>query len=200
MSTYGQDASELTTADVLKRDIAWDTYLNARLISEKDLQLIRRYDKRNPDTQQDLLNEVRIMLIYAIPIECVSTAHLENWPALSTLLRPTLPIQHSAFLLGLDNSLWLQAGPSYAEAFLTVLHTVTKEDTVQYVLALLDQLLAGAVRGCFDIVSICSVNTTTGLLETPVCVTMQLTQSGHHTSTRPAALKTARIRTPYSSG
>ncbi len=37
----------------------------------------------------------------------------------------------------------MQAGPSYAEAFLTVLRNVTKEDTVQYVLAVLDQLLAG---------------------------------------------------------
>ena len=39
----------------------------------------------------------------------------------------------------------MQAGPSYTEAFLTVLRNVTKEDTVQYVLALLDQLLAGAL-------------------------------------------------------
>lgn len=37
----------------------------------------------------------------------------------------------------------IQAGPAYAEAFLTVLRNVTKEDTVQYVLAVLDQLLAG---------------------------------------------------------
>ena len=39
----------------------------------------------------------------------------------------------------------MQAGPSYAEAFLTVLRNVTKEDTVQYVLAVLDQLLAGSL-------------------------------------------------------
>ena len=58
MGTFGQDASDLTTSDVLKRDVAWDTYLTARLISEKDLQLIRRYDKRGADVQRDLLNEV----------------------------------------------------------------------------------------------------------------------------------------------
>lgn len=57
MGTYGQDASDLTTSDVLKRDVAWDTYLTARLISEKDLQLIRRYDKRGADVQKELLNE-----------------------------------------------------------------------------------------------------------------------------------------------
>ena len=37
----------------------------------------------------------------------------------------------------------LQAGPAYAEAFLSVLRNVTKEDTVQYVLALLDNMLTG---------------------------------------------------------
>ena len=44
--------------NVLKRDIPWETYLTARLISDRDLQLIRRYDKRNAETQQDLLTEV----------------------------------------------------------------------------------------------------------------------------------------------
>ena len=57
MGTFGQDTSDLTTSDVLKRDVAWDTYLTARLISEKDLQLIRRYDKRGADVQRELLNE-----------------------------------------------------------------------------------------------------------------------------------------------
>ena len=63
MGTFGQDASDLTTADVLKRDVAWDTYLTARLISEKDLQLIRRYDKRGADVQKELLSEVNTFLL-----------------------------------------------------------------------------------------------------------------------------------------
>ena len=37
----------------------------------------------------------------------------------------------------------MQAGPAYAEAFLSVVRNVTKEDTVQYVLALLDDMLSG---------------------------------------------------------
>ena len=37
----------------------------------------------------------------------------------------------------------LQSGSSYVEAFLTVLKNVTKDETVQYVLALVEQLLAG---------------------------------------------------------
>lgn len=59
MSSFGEESSELTTASVLKRNIAWDTYLTARLISDHDLQLIRRYDKKNTETQADLLQEVR---------------------------------------------------------------------------------------------------------------------------------------------
>jgi V-type H+-transporting ATPase subunit H len=58
MANYGEESSELTTANVLKRNIAWDTYLTARLITDHDLQLIRRYDKKNSETQQDLLQEV----------------------------------------------------------------------------------------------------------------------------------------------
>jgi hypothetical protein len=38
----------------------------------------------------------------------------------------------------------LQAGSDYFDALLAVLKNVTKEETVQYVLALLDDLLAGA--------------------------------------------------------
>ena len=56
---YGEDGGELTSATVLKREVPWDTYLTARLISDKDLQLIRRYDKANRETQEQLLNEVR---------------------------------------------------------------------------------------------------------------------------------------------
>ncbi len=48
----------------------------------------------------------------------------------------------------------MQAGPSYAEAFLTVLRNVTKEDTVQYVLAVLDQLLAGTLPNIPELVEL----------------------------------------------
>lgn len=66
------------------------TYMTARLIADKDLQLIRRYDKRSEELQASLLDE---------------------------------------------------SGPAYVEAFLTVLRNVTKEETVQYILALLLQML-----------------------------------------------------------
>ena len=67
-------------------------------------------------------------------------------------LRRCLQLQMPWKLCNWGDTAWLpapwllQAGPSYAEAFLTVLRNVTKEDTVQYVLALLDDLLQGGCR------------------------------------------------------
>ncbi|GFR39893.1 hypothetical protein Agub_g398 [Astrephomene gubernaculifera] len=77
-------------ADILGRDVQWETYATARLITDKDLQLIRRYDKRSPELKSSMLDE---------------------------------------------------SGPAYVEAFMTVLKNVTQPDTVQYVLALLIQML-----------------------------------------------------------
>ena len=37
----------------------------------------------------------------------------------------------------------LQEGPAYTEAFLTVLRQVSKEEVVQYILALLDDMITG---------------------------------------------------------
>uniref|UniRef100_A0A7S3RAK0 V-type proton ATPase subunit H n=1 Tax=Dunaliella tertiolecta TaxID=3047 RepID=A0A7S3RAK0_DUNTE len=75
---------------VLQRNIPWESYMTARLISEKDLQAIRRYDKR--------VRELR-------------------------------------------NSMLSEAGPTYVHAFMSVLKAVSKEETVQYVLAILLQML-----------------------------------------------------------
>ena len=52
----------------------------------------------------------------------------------------------SPLLLLLLLLLLLQSGSSYIEAFLTVLKNVTKDETVQYVLALVEQMLAGALH------------------------------------------------------
>ncbi|GIL87426.1 hypothetical protein Vretimale_1666 [Volvox reticuliferus] len=79
-----------TWSEILSRDIEWDTYATARLITDKDLQLIRRYDKRSAELKSSMLDE---------------------------------------------------SGPAYVEAFMTVLKNVTKPETVQYVLALLIQML-----------------------------------------------------------
>jgi hypothetical protein len=55
-SYLSDDPSDL--AEVLQRDIPWETYMTARLITDKDLQLIRRYDKRAEDLQASLIDEV----------------------------------------------------------------------------------------------------------------------------------------------
>jgi hypothetical protein len=60
-SAVGDDPHEVTTSSVLRRDVPWETYLTARLISEPDLQLIRSYDKRGRATQEDLLAEARCL-------------------------------------------------------------------------------------------------------------------------------------------
>lgn len=64
--------------------------MTARLISDTDLQLLRRYDKRDPEQRAQLLEE---------------------------------------------------AGSLYVSALLSVLKNVTKDETVQYVLALLDDMI-----------------------------------------------------------
>lgn len=47
----------------------------------------------------------------------------------------------------LSPSSFSQSGPSYIEAFLTVLKNVTKDETVQYVLAMVEETLAGGWPG-----------------------------------------------------
>ena len=51
----------------------------------------------------------------------------------------------------LNLPLYLQNGPAYCEAFLNVLRSVTKEEAVQYVLALIDDMLSGVAPGSVDL-------------------------------------------------
>lgn len=83
--------SELTREVVLKRDIPWETYLTAKLISGKGLTLLRRYDHRRSEQQASMLD---------------------------------------------DN------GIAYVEVFVGILRDITKQDTVEYVLALIDEMLS----------------------------------------------------------
>jgi len=84
------DAVPTTQFLLRTKEIPWDIYMTARLISDHDLQLLRRYDKRDPEQRAKLLED---------------------------------------------------AGPLYVAALLSVLKNVTKDETVQYVLALLDDML-----------------------------------------------------------
>jgi len=75
---------------VLDRDIPWDTYMQARMITDRDLEYIRRYDKKSVVTKSDAL---------------------------------------------------AKEGQAYVDAFFNVLRNVSRDETVQYTLALLKEML-----------------------------------------------------------
>ncbi|EXB29137.1 V-type proton ATPase subunit H [Morus notabilis] len=85
------DHAELTTEQVLKRDIPWETYMTTKLITGTCLQLLRRYDNRSESYRAQLLD---------------------------------------------DN------GPAYVRVFVSILRDIFKEETVEYILALIDEMLA----------------------------------------------------------
>nr|CAD1821674.1 unnamed protein product [Ananas comosus var. bracteatus] len=84
------DCAELTTEQVLKRDIPWEIYMSSKLISGTGLQLLRRYDKRTESQKASLLDD---------------------------------------------------DGPAYVRLFVSILRDISKEEAVEYVLALIDQML-----------------------------------------------------------
>ncbi|XP_060210098.1 V-type proton ATPase subunit H-like [Lycium barbarum] len=83
--------AELTTEQVLRRDIPWETYMTTNLISGTGLQLLRCYDKKAESDKAQLLDD---------------------------------------------------DGPAYVNVFVTILRDISKEETVEYVLALIDEMLA----------------------------------------------------------
>ncbi|KAL3650090.1 hypothetical protein CASFOL_006493 [Castilleja foliolosa] len=85
------DQAELSTEQVLRRDIPWETYMTTKLITGTGLQLLRRYDKK--------------------------------------------PENYKAQLLDDD-------GPAYIRVFVSILRDIFKEETVEYVLALIDETLS----------------------------------------------------------
>ncbi|KAH7571509.1 hypothetical protein JRO89_XS04G0065500 [Xanthoceras sorbifolium] len=82
--------AELTTDQVLKRDIPWETYMTTKLISGTGLQLLRRYDNRSESHRAQLLDD---------------------------------------------------DGPAYVRVFVSILRDIFKEETIEYVLALIDEML-----------------------------------------------------------
>ena len=86
----GKDESKQETEAVLRRTVPWDTYQKADLISDRELQLIRRYDKKPRDARRALL---------------------------------------------------VEDGPLYATAFLSLLRSIASEEVVQYVLALVEEMV-----------------------------------------------------------
>ncbi len=126
--TSASNAQDLR--DILSRDVPWEQYSTARLISDTDLSLIRRYDKRAVELRASMLDEVGHGVII-----------LSNFFLHARMIR----------------SLCAQAGPAHIEAFLSVLKAVTKEETVNYVLAVLVQLLQGWSHRGFDALPLMSM-------------------------------------------
>ena len=57
--TRSDDAGDVTTEQVLKsHEVPWESFTSLRLISDRDAQLIRKYDKRKRETQAELLEQV----------------------------------------------------------------------------------------------------------------------------------------------
>ncbi|KAH6769443.1 vacuolar ATP synthase subunit H family protein [Perilla frutescens var. frutescens] len=89
------EQGELSSNEVLRRDIPWETYMTTKLITGTGLQLLRRYDKK--------------------------------------------PEAYKAQLLDDD-------GPSYVRVFVSILRDIFKEETVEYVLALIDEMLSASPK------------------------------------------------------
>ncbi|URE31863.1 hypothetical protein MUK42_16385, partial [Musa troglodytarum] len=83
------DRADITTEEVLKRDIPWETYMSAKLITETHLQLLRRYDKKSASERAALLDE---------------------------------------------------DGPAFVRVFMNILSDISEEETVEYVLAVIDEI------------------------------------------------------------
>ncbi|CAH9063575.1 unnamed protein product [Cuscuta epithymum] len=84
------DQAELTTEQVLTRDIPWETYMTTKMITGTGLQLLRRYDKKTESYKSQLLDD---------------------------------------------------DGSAYVRVFVSILSDIHKEETLEYVLALIDEML-----------------------------------------------------------
>lgn len=89
------DVAALTTEQVLRSDIPWETYMSTKLITGTGLQLLRRYDKKSESQRASLLDD---------------------------------------------------DGPAYVNVFMSILRDVFKEETVDYVIALIDDMLTANPR------------------------------------------------------
>ncbi|KAM7273178.1 hypothetical protein ACFE04_027842 [Oxalis oulophora] len=99
VSSDSMDHAELSTEQVLRRDIPWETYMTTKLISGTGLQLLRRYDKKPESNKAQLLDDV---MVYRF-----------SWAD----------------------------GPAYVHVFVSILRDIFKEETVEYILALIDEML-----------------------------------------------------------
>ncbi|EHA8588999.1 V-type proton ATPase subunit H [Cocos nucifera] len=129
---FRMDRAELTTEQVLKRDIPWETYMSTKLITGTCLQLLRRYDNRSESQRAALLDDV---LKRDIPWETYMSTKLITGTCLQLLRRYDNRSESQRAAL-LDDD-----GPAYVRVFVNILRDIVKEETVEYVLALIDEML-----------------------------------------------------------
>ena len=121
-SPMEQDATlvePFTREDVMKRTVPWRNYAEAGLITAKDLELITEFDKKEPDVQQDMLSNV-----------CV----------LNTLV---LSFTHTHAIITFFSQ-QERKGKKYVTLLFTVLGKINTVEPLQYVVALLNELVDGS--------------------------------------------------------
>ncbi|KAK6156440.1 hypothetical protein DH2020_010688 [Rehmannia glutinosa] len=143
------DQTELSTDQVLRRDIPWETYMTTKLITGTGLQLLRRYDKKPLNYKAQLLDDVIALLLLYIcffPHFEYPVIQLEEFHRSA---HAHLLLQHSVSVIG---SLHDMDGPAYIRVYVSILRDIFKEETVEYVLALIDEMLSdcsGKVTGLY---------------------------------------------------
>ncbi|KAG6404707.1 hypothetical protein SASPL_136960 [Salvia splendens] len=107
---------------VLRRDIPWETYMTTKLISGTGLQLLRRYDKKPESYKAQLLDDVNAPILF---LDLLTQSFFSNGACYSV---------HNRHLF--------QDGPAYIRVFVSILRDISKEETLEYVLALFDEILS----------------------------------------------------------
>ena len=126
-----QDATlvePFTREDVMKRTVPWRNYADAGLISAKDLELITNFDKKEPDVQQDMIADV-----------CVSTLTCLFFPTLFLLFFQAHTLTHMHPRVKQERK-----GKKYVALLFTVLGKINTVEPLQYVVALLNELVDGS--------------------------------------------------------
>jgi V-type H+-transporting ATPase subunit H len=119
-------------AAILAKTIPWDALLTSNVLTDRDVQMIRRFDKRDKFTQAALWEKARLQRL--LPARCCRPASGVAWAVPRVFLSAP---PHSC-------PACRQEGAAYAAVFVNVLRSVSKDETAQYVLALVEEALAGA--------------------------------------------------------
>ncbi|MCO5613019.1 hypothetical protein L7F22_067292 [Adiantum nelumboides] len=137
---------ELSRDEVLRRVIPWETYTATKLINGTGLQLLRRYDHRPQDAKAVLLDESTIWITKGV---CFLLSRIaENARVTGFLIKfPGVAKQDRSFLEHVcDGGKWELSqfvnGVAYVRLFVGILRDITKEETLEYVLALIDEMLS----------------------------------------------------------